>query len=72
MKDWKIYLKGYLRRTIISHIEEILLSRNIFSPTIEQLLEIDNDTLEKSTLSIPAIKEFQLFQQQLRNNESDQ
>lgn len=72
MRHWREYLKGTLSRTIIAFLDEYFLNNNIFSPTIEQFLQIEESDLQKSWLSIPSMKEFQLFQQQLRNNESNQ
>lgn len=67
MKDWKVYLEGYLSGPVIqfihNHFEE-----NGLEPEIAHIIGIPESDIQDSNLSITFSKELMLFQQQNRRN----
>jgi hypothetical protein len=68
MEDFKTYLQGVLNRRIIRFIDLHFRARGIKNPTIEQICEITEDEMMNSWLSVVSMKEFLLFQQQIKEN----
>lgn len=67
MKDWKIYIQGMLKKTIVHWLEEYFHSMNIHAPGIEDFKSITEKEVMNSWLSIPSQKDLLIFVQTLKN-----
>ena len=66
-QELEIYLTGMINKRIIHFILEYLHTNGITQPEIHHIIEIEEDEIWNSWLSVVSTKELLLFQQQLKN-----